>query len=77
MDELLAQGDVHLHIVASGQRPLVAQVERVGVLVLLAVFPVKGEYNARSVAYGCVDWLKPRFQFVECRGCGQGKVEIL
>ena len=77
IDELFAQGDVHFHIVAFGQGPLVAQIEREAVLVLLAVFPIEGEYNARGLAHGCIHRLQLPLEFIECHTRGQSKVEIL
>jgi len=39
-------GDIDLHVVRSGQRPLVAQIKRVAILVAVAVFAVECDPQA-------------------------------
>src|ERR1700728_742888 len=75
-DQLLAQGNVYLHVVAAGKRPDVPQIKRITVFVCLTVLAVEPEDNAGRLTHRFVYRFKAPDEVGERNWLGERKIEI-
>src|SRR5665647_1916062 len=68
--------DINLHVVRSGQRPLVAQIKRVAVLVAVAVFAVESNPQAAGGFNRRKNFAQPSKDIFKGDRTGQREVQV-